>query len=98
MASTEPSYIRSASTMCTCEACIIPGPPARRGEHAPQERSSYVSPARDPRKLLWISIRYLGGPEGQWEVTARGQKWRVCAHQDAFELLRTLNGPFRAYR
>lgn len=75
------SYTCSASTHCVCGRCIIQGPrPAQKSarlQDAPLRRLA----RRDPRKPLTIEIRYVGGPESLWAVRARGQTWKVCAHE-----------------
>jgi len=40
---------------------------------------------------MWIEIRYVGGPEGQWVVRARGADWKVCGHLSAADVFASLS-------
>jgi hypothetical protein len=47
--------------------------------------------ARDPRRSLDLQIKYIGGPEGTWEIRARGWRWRFSGGLSVADVLAWIN-------
>jgi hypothetical protein len=45
---------------------------------------------RNPRDPLTVTMVYRGGPEGYWEVRARGRVWRFPGHVAVFDMMRVI--------
>jgi hypothetical protein len=65
-------------------------PATRQGTQS--ERSEGAKPyrarrQRDMYKSIWIEVRFRGGPEASWLITARGRTWRYPGHMALHDCL-----------
>lgn len=60
---------------------IVRAAPAR-GEAAADRRppGGVASRRRDKYTELQVTVRFRGGPEASWLITARGRSWRFAGH------------------
>lgn len=67
---------RSGSTTWVWESRKILAPPTGQQRVARRASDSALLSARDMREPLTMTVRYLGGAEGWWEIKARGRTYR----------------------
>lgn len=65
--------------------------PARMGTAGPPGPSIWALRSRDPRKSLDLQIRWQGGAEALYEITARGWKWTFPGDLSVHDVLRWIN-------
>jgi hypothetical protein len=63
------------------------GPTTRDAEH----RRWYHLRARDPREWQTLTIKYRGGAEAWYEVSARGERGRFPGHRALHDVMEEIN-------
>jgi hypothetical protein len=47
--------------------------------------------SRDPRKNLDLQIRFVGGSEGEWQIQARGWRWKFSGVLSVVDVMNWIN-------
>lgn len=70
------------------EVDMVKAAPAQ-GEGAADRRppGNRAAKRRDKYEELQIAVRFRGGPEASWLVTARGRSWRFPGHMCLHDVL-----------
>lgn len=85
------SYTRSPSTKWHHGDGSLSTGGARSMPGAPKAPSIWSLRARDPRKSLDLQIKYVGGPEGEWVIVARGWTWTFPGTLSLVDVMQWIN-------
>lgn len=83
--------IRSVSTTSSLKGRTLREPPP--GQGAQPAAGRYLSPltARDSRKPLTITVRFIGNGDCEWLIEARGRRFKAAGCENVHEVLQRLS-------
>lgn len=90
----ERSNTRLGSTKLSSVRGTLREPPPGQGAQSPRRGATTRLGARDIRKPLTISVRFVGNGDCEWVVEARGKRFKFAGCENVHECLARLS---RAY-
>lgn len=91
MARTEETEQPFPSTTWQWKLVRMGRPPEASSTARAKRARRYALPRRNPREPLTVIVRFRGGAECWWELTARGQVWRAPGYVSLHDVMSRIN-------
>jgi hypothetical protein len=83
--------VRSISTTSSRKRSTLREPPPGQGAQSPRRGATAGLKARDSRKPLTITVRYVGNGDCEWLIEARGRRFKAAGCENVHEVLARLS-------